>query len=282
MSFKPRMISTVNGIAPLTGVNSLPFDHMIIDHWRVEARAGATGQYCSPDPRFVVLFDKANISLSEGAQEKPQICTVCYDPGGKPLCGRIEAGGYLEHIDIHISARHLQRVVGGSTALKNPLFLSSSPELYRLGALIADECQHPQRPGGYTESLTMGLIHEVFHIARGLNDTHTSPAWLDHVIQHAVNNLHRPLRVDDLAASAHMSRSGFSRRFKEATGLSPHQWVMRARIEQAQHLLCQGLPLAHVAHDTGFSDQAHLSRCFRNAVGLTPAQWARRYVPSKP
>ena len=281
MSFKPRMISTVKGIAPLTGVNSLPFDHMIVDHWRVEARAGATGQYCSPDPRFVILFDKAKISLFEQEQENPRTCNVCYVPGGKPLCGRIESGGCIEHIDIHIAARHLQRVVGRSMVLESPLFLSASSELYRLGALIADECQHPQRPGGYAEALTMGVIHEIFHIARCHNDNRTPPAWVDQVTHNAAKNIHQQWKVDDLAASVSMSRSEFSRRFKEVTGLSPHQWVIRTRIEQAQHLLCQGVPLAHVAHDTGFSDQAHLIRCFRNAVGLTPAQWARRYVSSK-
>ena len=281
MSFKPRMVSTVKGIAPLTGVNSLPFDHMIIDHWRVEARSGATGQYCSPDPRFVILFDKASISLHEGVREKPRTCNVCYVPGGKALCGRIDSGGCIEHIDIHIVARHLQRIVGRSTELESALFLSASSELHRLGTLIADECQHPQRPGGYAESLTVGMIHEIFHIAQRHEHNRAAPAWLNQVAHHAISNLHQQLKVDDLAASVHMSRSEFSRRFKELTGLSPHQWVMRTRIEQAQHLLCQGMPLAHVAHDTGFSDQAHLSRCFRHSVGLTPAQWARRYVPSK-
>ena len=87
--------------------------------------------------------------------------------------------------------------------------------------------------------------------------------------------------IEELAAVAGMSRSQFSKCFRETAGQPPHQWVMEARIQHAQRLLCDGVYLSQVAHDTGFADQAHFSRCFRRATGLPPGQWCKRYNSSK-
>ena len=47
MSYRPRMKSSVRSIVPVHDVNYLQFDHMVIDHWQVEAKSGATGEYVS-------------------------------------------------------------------------------------------------------------------------------------------------------------------------------------------------------------------------------------------
>ncbi|MEQ8830165.1 MAG: AraC family transcriptional regulator [Alphaproteobacteria bacterium] len=272
------MKSAVKSILPVRDVCCLQFDHMAVDYWRVEAKAGATGQYLSPDPRFVVFFDRAEIALNRTGGGEDARCDVCYVPAGLALSGRIDKPGYLEHIDIHVDEAHLRRVTGEAGSLNSALFLSASVELGRLCAMLADECQHKERPAGYGESLTTTMIHEIFHLGARQSRAGGRPDWLEHVMEYVVENLDEPLKVDDLAALADMSRSEFSRRFKELAGQTPHQWVMSTRIKQAQQLLSEGGLLSHVAHDTGFSDQAHFSRNFRQATGLTPGQWTRRYV----
>lgn len=274
------MKSSVKSIVPLHDVQCLKFEQMAVDLWQVEAKPDATGEYISPDPRFVVVFDGAKITLSPEGEESGAACNVFFVPAGLPLSGRIGTTGYLEHIDIHIEEALLQQIVGRSVELQSALFLSDSVELRHLCALLADECRRPARPVGYSESLAHGIIHEIFHIGARRGEADDTPAWLARVMQHVVQNLDSQPSLEQLALVAGMSRSRFCRHFKELAGVSPHQWIMGTRIEQAQRLLRDGALLSQVAQDTGFADQAHFSRYFRRATGVSPGRWMKRYVSS--
>lgn len=89
------------------------------------------------------------------------------------------------------------------------------------------------------------------------------------------DSLGQNLSISRLAQACGLSRSHFSRAFRGSTGLSPHQWLTQMRIERAKTLLSEPRPVAEVALDCGFSDQAHLARVFSRLVGLTPSQWRR-------
>jgi AraC-like DNA-binding protein len=69
---------------------------------------------------------------------------------------------------------------------------------------------------------------------------------------------------------AHLVRS-FTRRF----GISPHRYLIGRRIEAARGRLLEGQPVARVAAEVGFHDQAHLTRHFKRHVGTTPGRFAR-------
>ena len=75
-----------------------------------------------------------------------------------------------------------------------------------------------------------------------------------------------------MAAAAHLSIYHFARRFKAATGLPPHQYVIARRVERARQLLQAGtaLSLAEVAAHAGFADQSQLSHHFKRLVGVAP------------
>lgn len=83
------------------------------------------------------------------------------------------------------------------------------------------------------------------------------------------------LSLADLAHEARLSRFYLLRVFQEAIGVSPHEYQTCLRIHYAKRLLNCGYPLATVALDTGFSDQAHLTRKFKGLVGVTPGQYRR-------
>jgi AraC family transcriptional regulator len=89
------------------------------------------------------------------------------------------------------------------------------------------------------------------------------------------DNLPRHLSLAEIAASANTSPYHFARLFKESTGLSPHQYVIRERVERAENLLLAGLPIGEVAVMVGFSNQAHLTRHFKRLTGITPAKFRR-------
>lgn len=82
------------------------------------------------------------------------------------------------------------------------------------------------------------------------------------------------LYIADVAEQCGMSRSHFSRAFKQATGLAPREWALRLRIDRARQLLaCGDAPISQVSQECGFADQSHFCRSFRKLVGCTPNRW---------
>lgn len=82
--------------------------------------------------------------------------------------------------------------------------------------------------------------------------------------------------VAQLAASCSLSRTYFTRAFKQSTGMSPHDWLISRRVEKAKELMLRtSLNLSQIGLDCGFADQAHFSRVFLKIVGEPPSRWRR-------
>jgi AraC family transcriptional regulator len=85
------------------------------------------------------------------------------------------------------------------------------------------------------------------------------------------------LSLVDAARACGLSRGHFTKAFRVATGVTPHQWLQRYRIDKAKHLLLNpARTIAEIAVLCGFADQSHLTRVFSRLVGDTPAAWRRR------
>jgi AraC-like DNA-binding protein len=84
-------------------------------------------------------------------------------------------------------------------------------------------------------------------------------------------NLDRAIHLEDMARVAEVSLYHFHRQFKKTTGLTPHQFIVKRRIEQAKVLLAQSnLPIIDVAARVGFLDQSHFTAIFRKLTSMTP------------
>jgi AraC family transcriptional regulator len=96
---------------------------------------------------------------------------------------------------------------------------------------------------------------------------------LDYVDQH----LQKSISLEDLACTVGLSRYHFARRFRQSTGTTPHEFVLRQRVERAKTLLHRtNTPLPDIACSCGFADQSHMTREFRKRVGLTPGRYRAR------
>lgn len=85
-----------------------------------------------------------------------------------------------------------------------------------------------------------------------------------------------PATITDIAKACRVSRSYFMQAFRETTGATPHQWLIKQRVAQACRLLRDTeLSLADIATGCGFSDQSHFGRVFVRTEGITPARWRR-------
>jgi AraC family transcriptional regulator len=86
-------------------------------------------------------------------------------------------------------------------------------------------------------------------------------------------HLGETISLDKLADVAGLSRSHFSRMFKQSKGVSPGNYLVRRRVERTMELLTgTDVSLAEIALTVGFSDQSHYSRSFRKHVGIWPAR----------
>lgn len=91
-------------------------------------------------------------------------------------------------------------------------------------------------------------------------------------------NLHKELSVTAIAKRAQMSERTFARRFKEATGTTPHRWLQHERVRRAQVLLeTSRIPLERVAERAGFSDAQLLRLHFKRVVGMSPSAYRRSF-----
>lgn len=94
----------------------------------------------------------------------------------------------------------------------------------------------------------------------------------------AVENLDRPLQVEELARRALLSPRTFARRFVEVTGTTPARWLSRQRVLHAQHLLeTTAIPVEVVAQRCGFGSGTTLRAHFRDAVGTSPLAYRRAF-----
>jgi AraC-like DNA-binding protein len=80
--------------------------------------------------------------------------------------------------------------------------------------------------------------------------------------------------VEKVAKACALSRSHFSRAFKNSTGLSPHDWLRREKLSKAEQLLKdRRLTINQIALECGFADQSYFTRLFRRVKGVSPRRW---------
>lgn len=89
-------------------------------------------------------------------------------------------------------------------------------------------------------------------------------------------HLDQDLSLTDLASIAELSPSYFLRTFKQATGQTPHRYVMESRVQRARERLERtDHPLADIAYDCGFASQSHMTDVFRSYVKMSPGRYRR-------
>jgi transcriptional regulator GlxA family with amidase domain len=138
------------------------------------------------------------------------------------------------------------------------------------GAAVANEVARntvvpPHRDGGQAQYIRRPVPEPQ------QSSTTRARAW-------ALERLHEPLQLRDLADREAMSVRTFTRRFREEAGVSPGQWLTRQRVERACHLLeSTGLPVDQVARDAGFGTAQSMRQHLQAALGVTPTAYRRTF-----
>ena len=97
---------------------------------------------------------------------------------------------------------------------------------------------------------------------------------LKRVIEYVDTQLSNKIKLVDLAAVAGLSRMHFASQFRMATGLRPHEFLLRRRVRRAEELLRDStMTIVEIALTVGFQTQAHFTTVFKRFVGSTPRHW---------
>jgi len=117
----------------------------------------------------------------------------------------------------------------------------------------------------------------------GVPDWHSDGSVFDRAeMQQYVDYLDAHLRLaptlSAMALVAALSPSHFAKKFRRSTGLSLQRFINRRRIAASLAMLQSGSdPLAGIAHELGFSSQAHFTHLFGTLTGMTPARYRRQF-----
>jgi AraC-like DNA-binding protein len=125
-------------------------------------------------------------------------------------------------------------------------------------------------------ALCAHLLHNytAAHLRNGLGAS-TLSAWQEKVAKEfMLDNLDQEISVASIAEVAGLSVGHFAHQFKKATGVTPHQWLNRVRIDEAIRLLgMRTHSIGTISRLCGFADQSHFTKAFARQTGLTPFVW---------
>jgi AraC-like DNA-binding protein len=88
--------------------------------------------------------------------------------------------------------------------------------------------------------------------------------------------LYENITIEDMASQIGMSRAVFHRKFKQATNMSPTQFVKSMRLNHAAMKITQGTNVNVAAMEMGYVSSSQFSREFKRMYGLSPKQWSQQ------
>lgn len=287
-----EMVAILSPSAPLSKVVSGA------GAWRVDRRERGDPFYC------VVLEGRARLSVQGHIPIVLQAGDFVLIPAafGFTMAGMVEAEddyqwtvtmleGETRHGDPHAAA-DVRLLIGhfvfGSTnsdllvsLLPQLLHIRGEPRLSMIVRLITEEArtQRPARDMILARLLEVLLLEALrstaaeaapYGIARALADPRLALA-----IRHLHQNPSRPWTVEQMAATASLSRSAFFNRFRQKVGVAPMEYLTSWRMALARDLLLTGQAgLQEIAERVGYGSASAFSTAFTRLVGLPPSRYA--------
>jgi AraC-like DNA-binding protein len=185
-------------------------------------------------------------------------------------------------ISFQYEAGLLERVAYDAGAKLTAFDRHCIPPLRELAAMTARATMAMTKTIGRSDSfeeISLELAGAVIEVAGRTRREEASisardSARIARVLRQLESSIVEPHTLADLARDAGLSRYHFLRTFKSVTGITPHQWLLRARLRHAaQRLATSRHPVTEIAFDVGFEDLSNFIRSFRGEFGVSPSRY---------
>lgn len=224
-------------------------------------------------------------------KERSQLGTIWINPAGIPFSHRVY--GHNQFALLTLDPKHLLEGLPEGTSIDHQAFArdhhSTDAQIQHImGALVGEAAAGSPNGQIYIDLLSTALsIHYANHYRlKGplVDSLDLSVVKLgDHkrirkVTDYIEAFLTEDISLNDLALVAGLSKFHFSRMFKAAVGSTPHQYLMKRRVERAACALAkETASITEIAIAHGFADQTHFTRNFKKIKGITPGKFRREH-----
>ncbi|MBV9489475.1 MAG: helix-turn-helix transcriptional regulator [Verrucomicrobia bacterium] len=202
---------------------------------------------------------------------------------------RSPAGAGLELIHLHLAldqclAAFEMAYPGKADAVEVMEFFGRDDTLAHLSfacteMLSARTAGQAKRVAAFAQLLAIYLAEQYANVAAAPRPDHRGGlpiGRLRKIEDYARGHLAESIPIETLAALAGLSPFHFARAFKQATGITPHQFVTRERMLRAQQLIREtSRSLIEIGLEVGYCSPSHFAQVFRREVGVAPTQFRR-------
>lgn len=210
---------------------------------------------------------------------------VVMDPGSLWICPAGEAFTHCVQMPstfglVLLDPDRIQRESGVPVKLARSYAVRDTPMEHVVRALIAEAEGGGENGPSFADALATALAVRVARLSGERVEEPRPGALPMHKLRRVIDlieaRLDRGATLDEMASLVGLSRHHFARAFKQATGTSPHRFLLERRLERAKASIERGNePLSAIAARLGFADQSHLTRLFKRRYGVTPASLPR-------
>ncbi|HAA31317.1 MAG TPA: AraC family transcriptional regulator [Cyanobacteria bacterium UBA8553] len=281
--------------ADLTPKNSFPTSFLLHEPLLSSQNAGWNGivlehhyQPAQETPEQCLTRHNISIYLGQNAKYERRV-------KGRLVSDRLRYGdiiinGYQrthwqkagEYLLLHLEPAIVARAATDLTDTENieivEQYKTRDPLIEQIGLALKSELESEGIGSRvYAESLFNALsVHLVRHYCASGQNVLTDPGSLPqdklrYAVEYIHENLEKDLTLSEIAVAVGMSPYHFTRSFKQAIGLPPHQYLIKCRIEKAKILLAKtDLAIAEIAYRVGFASQSHFTTLFGKHTKTTP------------
>jgi AraC family transcriptional regulator len=283
-------LNVVNGVEILSS-QQVGWQGILVEHYQAppnhicEYSSGALLAHwlCFPSPQPIHLVQNHGECWHESIVKQSDLVLV---PAGQSTYWRVPTDTPISDISIYLAPELVLQMA--TSADLNPdwielmdCFSRSDPHLYQIAMMLLAEIKSGGLMGKlYAESLTQVLVIQLLRNYSSLQPTiadryNLPPRRLENAIDYIHAHLDGDLSMAQIAASVSTSPTYFASLFKQATGISLHQYVIRQRVSRAKILLeTTDLPISNIAAKVGFASSSHLTYHCKRLTGMTPRQIA--------
>lgn len=209
---------------------------------------------------------------------------IFFNPYDNHECESID-GKPLIYRNLHIRPEIMEKHVHARLSLtKNPIFTVTVPETTQENQLflqLHERLMNERANDAFEiEELFTLLLNDLLSTYSCLEESKhpTIPHKINETKEFIEENYAQKLSLAELSVFAETNQYTFIRLFTKYFGLTPFQYLITTRINQAKRLLKSDISITEIAMETGFSDQSHFTRVFKAQIGVTPKMYQKIFI----